>query len=283
MYLIFLDESGSPYPDYDSFRKHCAAGRVPPSAPLYFVLSAVGLQECHLPVVDEWFTGIRKSFLRAGSDSPSEDYEIKGELLYALRDGRTPVGWGGSRSRMLRRRAIWQALTPQQLQQLERSVFDLLRRLAPPIWAVAVKQQPIFRRFRSRTWPPYYWALTYLQQRVAHFVQTAHGAYQRALFVADEISTLSTAAQYDRYLQVRQAINTTAAWPVQFDRYLVDVPVLGKSHLHQALQLADVVSHAVWRHIHSNDGLGWFPQIEPFLAKHWSTGDYSNAGLTFAQ
>jgi hypothetical protein len=250
------------------------------------VLTGLGLQECHLPVVDEWFSGIRRNFLRGGSTTVGLDYEIKGDVLYALRTGRTPGHWKGTRKAKQRQKAqqaAWRSLTPTQLNSLEKSVFDLLRRLSPPVWAVVVKQRPLFERRGSRTWPPYYWALTYLQQRVAHHVQTAHGAYQRAMFVMDETSTLDTAAQYEKYLEVRTRINSTATWPVDFGRYLVDVPVRGKSHLHQPLQLADLISHAIWRHIHGSDPLRWFPQVEPLLARHYTTGHYADAGLTYIQ
>ncbi|MFQ5810653.1 MAG: hypothetical protein ACE5JM_13650, partial [Armatimonadota bacterium] len=61
----------------------------------------------------------------------------------------------------------------------------------------------------------------------------SRGAYERAMFLMDETSTLSTAAQFDDYLSTRETINGMAAWPVEFGRYLVDTPVFGKSHLHE--------------------------------------------------
>ena len=289
MFLVFLDESGSPYRDYARFRRgyekrlEAAVHGPMPQYP-FFILAAVGVHECHLPMVDEWFGGIRRRFLHNVDDVAKQEYEIKGNVLYALRQGLTPLAWqGGRRSKQSHvpvQRAIWSSLEAYQLRHVEKSVFDLLGRLAPVVWAVVVRQHDIFRKHGPRTWTPYYWALTYLQQRVLHHTQALHGAYERALFLMDETSTLSSAADFDEYLATRDTINKTAAWPVEFGRYLVDIPVFGKSHLHQALQLADVVFHAVWRHVRGADPLRWFDRIEPLLATHWRTRTYWNAGLT---
>lgn len=81
----------------------------------------------------------------------------------------------------------------------------------------------------------------------------------------------------------RETINAKAKWPADFGSYLVNVPMFGQSHLHQALQLADIVSHSTWRYVNKDDSLNWFGQLHPFLAKHWSTGDIINAGLTFIE
>jgi len=287
MYLVFLDESGSPCPDYPHWCEKQAKQRAgSPGTPMpacWFILASVGIEECHLPMVDEWFGGIEKGFLQNATVPPGQEYEIKGEVLYSLREGKPPASWIGTRKKkrhIAAQKAVWTPLSASQLANLEKSVFDLLVRLSPVVWAVVVNQREDFARHGPRTWPPYYHALTYLQQRVLHHVQASHGAYQRALFVLDETSTLTTAAQFDEYLSLRETINATAAWPVEFGRYLVDVPVFGKSHLHQALQLVDVIAHAMWRRMTKTDALGWFGRIEPLLAKHWKTGDYDNAGLT---
>lgn len=287
MFMVFLDESGSPYKDYSSFRdgyedkyRGVPAERCPEE---YFVLAAVGIHERHTCVVDEWFAGIKRDFLRNPSGKPGQQYEVKGELLYSLRLGLTPWAWQGvrkqKRSYLKAQRGIWQALTEYQLRKLEQSVFDLLGRLTPMLWAVVVNQRDVFRTYGQHTWPPYYHALTYIQQRVLQYVQATFGSYERAVFIMDETSTLSTAAQFDRYLTQRQTINQTAAWPVEFGRYLFDIPLSGKSHLHEALQLADIVAHAIRRHVQDSDPLRWFSRIAPLLQVHWRTGSYQNCGL----
>ena len=289
MYVVFLDESGSPYNSFATYNSGYAkkvakttSGSFPPYP--FFILAALGLQECHLPVVDDWFDGIKKSFLKAPDAVSGPHYEIKGSILYALRERKTPLEWAGmgrKRPYTEAQRDLWGQLKPFELEALERSIFDLLRRLAPVIWVIVVKQADLFRKHGTRTWPPYYWALTYIQQRVVQHIQATHGTYQQALFLMDETSTLRSATQFQSYLSVRNTINATARWPVNFGRYLMDVPVFGKSHLHQALQLADVTAHAVSRHVRKKDPLGWFKQVEPLLARHWTTGDSANAGLTY--
>lgn len=289
MYLVFLDESGSPYRNYASFHdqyEKAFKGKGGSSAPQKpFVLAGVGIHECHIAMVDEWFAGIKQQFLGNPGAIAGQDYEVKGEVLYALRQGRTPQSWTGSRKarkpHIASQKAMWLALKPYQLADLERSVFDLLGRLSPAVWAVVVKQRDHFRKHQARAWPPYYCAMTYLQQRVLHHIQKLRGAYERAMFLMDETSTLSSAAQFDDYLSMRETINSMAAWPVEFGRYLIDIPVFGKSHLHQALQLADIVSHTIWRHVKGDDPLGWFPQVEPLIATHWKTGEYLGCGLKF--
>jgi hypothetical protein len=289
MFLVFLDECGSAYRDYSAFyRKY--ERRIPanPGAPMppypFFILAGVGIHECHLSMVDEWFSGIKRRFLRNPEAIARREYEIKGEILYALREGRSPAAWQGARKErklhIAGQKAIWTSLKAHQLEYLETSIFDLLGRLSPVVWAIVVKQREVFRRHKHATWAPYYWALTYLQQRVLHYVQASRGAYERAMFLMDETNTLSSAAQFDDYLSTRESINSMAAWPVEFGRYLVDIPLFGKSHLHEALQLADVVAHGVWRHFRNSDRLGWFGRIEGLLATYWRTGTYENAGLT---
>ncbi len=293
MFMVYLDESGSPYKDYATFcsgyetRAVPGAGSPMPPYP-FFVLAAVGIAESHLPMVEEWFSAMKRSFLRNVSSFARQEYEVKGEVLYALREGRQPASWIGTRSKrreiaLAAQKNVWNSLSGDGLRELETSVFDLCRRMAPVVWAVVVKQRHVFRKHRHRTWNPYYWALTYLQQRVSHHVQAVHGAYQRAMFVTDETSTLTTAAQFDDYLSTRQAINSTAPWPVEFSRYLIDIPVSAKSHLHQSLQISDIFAHAIMRHIRNEDSLGWFGKVAPFLAQHWNTPGYENAGLTFIQ
>jgi hypothetical protein len=62
VYIIFLDQSGSPYIDYKTYSagyaKHLTQDlprRFPPYP--FFILAALGLQESHTPIVDDWFTG----------------------------------------------------------------------------------------------------------------------------------------------------------------------------------------------------------------------------------
>jgi len=295
MQLVFLDESGSPYTSYKSFRDGYLSDLVAakqgqaqqfPSYP-FFVVAAVSLPESQYSTVDDWFRSMKSGYLGAGPEDVGPEYEIKGSVLYALRKGQRPIEWtpgkGRKRPYTTAQKAIWTPLTPNQLTSLETSLFDLFHRIGPVVWVVVVKQAHVYKRYGNKTWPPHHWALTYLQQRVAQHVQANHGAYQQGLFVMDETSTLSTAAQLGDFLRTRGAINSTASWPVNFRRYLVDVPVTGKSHLIQALQLADVVAHAVWRKIHNDDALKWFEGVEPFLAIHWRGGTYKNAGLTFIQ
>ena len=289
MIIVYLDESGSPYANYESYEKHCpnriSNRSTATSSPYpFFVLASLGLEEHHLPVVDDWFEGIKQSFFGASGLPSAPQYEIKGSLLYLLREGKEPTEWSGHgrvRGYSAQQRDVWRSLQNHQIELLERSVFDLLRRIKPVVWIVVVKQAHIFRKHKHATWPPYYWALTYLQQRVLHHVQALHGAYGRAMFLMDETSTLKTAADFDTFLSVRDRINDTAAWPVEFRRYLVEIPLFAKSHLHQGLQLVDIVSHAAWRHVKKRDSLRWFERIEPFLARHWQTGEHENAGMTF--
>lgn len=291
MQLVFIDESGPLYNSYEAFEKgrykrSIAKGPPYPSYP-FFILAAVSFPESQHSTVDDWFRATKQAFFEVDPDETGPEYEIKGSLLYALRLGEQPSEWtpgkGRKRSYTEAQKKIWQALTVRQLEQLERSIFDLCWRIAPVVWALIVKQAHVYGRYLHKTWPPHYWALTYLQQRVAHFVQANHGAYQKALFIMDETGTLSTAAQFGEFLRTREVINGTASWPVDFRKYLVDVPVSSKSHLIQALQLADLVAHAVSRKVHKSDLLKWFDNIEPFLAKHWRTGKYENAGLTYLQ
>jgi len=215
-----------------------------------------------------------------------EQYEIKGSILYCLREGKEPSEWkekGRKRRYTNEQRRIWQRLDAKQLEMIERSIFDLLGIIRPVIWIIVVKQDKIYRKHRETTWPPYYWALTYVQQRVVHHVQATRGAYERALFIMDENVTLKTAAQFDEYLSLRERINGTAPWPVDFNRYLIDIPAFTKSHLHSALQIADVIAHAAWRRVTNRDRFNWLGRVEALLAKHWRTGTYENAGLTFIQ
>lgn len=282
MLFVFMDESGSVYSTYPIFHKGYeraldeakAVGKGYPPYP-FFILASMGVQESHLSVADDWFRQVKQAYLGAHGSETDRSYELKGATLYALRLGRKPHGY--SPAQMKR----WGALTAQQLINLENSVFDLLRRLKPTLWVVVVKQAHVYRKHKEKTWHPYYWALTYLQQRVVHHVQARHGGYERALFMMDENSTLRTAAHYDDFLKTRASINITASWPVDFSRYVIDVPVSGCSHLHEPIQLVDFVAHTVWRHVRKRDPLGWFVRIEPFLAEHFSDDTYMNAGLSF--
>ncbi len=178
---------------------------------------------------------------------------------------------------------IWKNLGSSQLEQLENSIFDLFHRVDPVIWIVVVKQADIFRKHGAETWPPHFWALTFLQQRAAMFIQKEHGTYENGLFILDATTTFATSAQFQEFLKVRETINRTVPWPLEFGRYLVDVPVLGQSHLIQALQLADIVAHSMWKKGHKDDTLNWFERLEPFLARHWRTGLYDQAGITYIQ
>lgn len=282
MLLVFLDESGSLYPSHASWQRHVQSGNA--TGPAFFVMAAVGVQECHQAVVDDWFARVKQAFLGAGPLDAGCEYEIKGSLLYALRLGKQPKEWHGQgRQRRFTpaQKAVWQTLDAKRLDMLERAVFDLFRRLAPTVWVVVVKQASLYQKYGPKTWPPHHWGLTFLQQRAAQHVQAQHGVYQQALFIVDQTSTLGTAPQFDDFLKVRTTINGTASWPVEFSRYLVNVPVSGQSHLVQAIQLADFVAHAAFRYVRGADPLGWFAKIEPLLAKHWTNGKIANAGLTF--
>jgi len=279
MYFLFLDESGTAFPTFSAWknRKQDNVGLL--------VVSALGVPEAQLPVIDEWFNGIKTNFLGGPTPSSSAAYEIKGSLLYSLRRGESPRQWlpqNRKKYTNLQER-VWGGLSPSQLEALEESTFDLLRRVSPTIWTVCVKQDRIYRKYGPKTWNPYYWALTYLQQRAAADVQRKHGVYQLGAFVIDETKNLENPWQFDAFLRVREAVNQTTAWPTSFARYLVNVPLFGCSHLHQPLQLSDVVAHATWKHIIGDDTLGWYPRILPFMARHFSTGLVADAGLTFIQ
>lgn len=291
MIFVYLDESGSAYSNYLSYYEQylCKSEEKKPGTnrpyPL-FILAALALDECQIPVVDEWFDGIKRNFLGSPGFAAGQEHEIKGSILYALREGREPYEWEPDRKGRKRpytdaQKRIWSRLSKSQLKELETSLFDLLRRVSPTIWVVVVDQPRIFDKHKEKTWPPLYWALTYLQQRLVHHVQAKYGAYQQALFLMDKTSHLSSAAHFETFLDVREKINRTAVWPVDFRRWLLDVPLAGQSHLHQALQLVDVVAHATGRLVTKRDPLGWFDRVKPFLARHWSTSECENAGLTF--
>jgi hypothetical protein len=278
MFVIFVDESGVVYSTYDKCRKRKRSALL--------VVGALGIQESQLGMVDQWFTAMKGSYLGNAGRLAPQAYEIKGSILYSLRCGQTPQEWlphSRKRSYTADQQKIWGRLSPSRLLSLEQSVFDLLRRIQPVSWAVVVKQDRLYSQYQDRTWHPFYWALTYLQQRVVLFVQARFGTYERGLVVLDENSTLRQASQFDEFLHIRKRINDRTSWPADFGSYLVDVPLFGQSHLHQALQLADMVAHSVWRHVNKTDPLGWFDQLEPFLARHWSTGSIDHAGLTFIQ
>ena len=290
MKLVFLDESGSPLTEYRSYERYLDHLRAAESGhrsrppPPYFVLAAVGIRENQLQIIDDWFRDMKQGFLGAGPLQTGPQYEIKGSLLYALRRGNEPLEWQGKGRRrpfVKEQKRIWSKLEHYQLEALERSIFDLFRRIVPTIWIIVVNQHRIYKKHKYRTWNPLYWALTYLQQRVALSVQVEHGSYERALLIMDQSSPL--AAHSEDFLATRETINETASWPVEFGRYLVDAPVMGQSHLIQALQLADLAAHATWQLVFRDDPLRWFDNLKPFLAKHWQTGRYPNAGLTFIQ
>ena len=77
--------------------------------------------------------------------------------------------------------------------------------------------------------------------------------------------------------QARQSLNKPKGYTA------ISKKTGGNAGLIQALQLADVAAHTISRKVHGSDPLNWFGNLEPFLAKHWSTGDYKNAGLTYIQ
>jgi hypothetical protein len=283
MYLVFVDESGSAF----SSPERCLSRTKP--MPDLFVLGALGIRESQLSLVNTWFADVKTGFLKArpATSLHPQAYEIKASVLYALRTGGVPDDWSHPLTRAVKRlylaeqQAVWTGLSPTQLQGLELSLFDLIRRLRPTIWVVVVQQDSLYKRHGKKTWHPYYWAMTYLQQRIAAHVQTTFGSYERAAIIIDQNDNLKTARHFDSFLDVRDRINQTTAWPAKFDEYLVSVPLFGPSHLHQALQLPDMVSHAVWKAVLKRDSLRWLDQIDPFLARHWSTGKVDNAGLTF--
>lgn len=291
MIFTFIDESGSAYRDYGSFSaQYCSklqSGTSEVGSYPYFVLAALAIDESRLPVVDEWFDGIKKNFLGSAGFATGPQHEIKGNILYAYLQGQSLSQWRTSGKRNRRRyldeqEKIWGNIKRYQIGKLEKSIFDLLRRIAPKIWVVVVDQPSVFLKHGMQTWPPLYWALTYLQQRVVHHVQRHYGVHQQALFLMDQTSHLSEAADFEAFFTVRDAINNTAPWPVDFQRWLIQVPMAGKSHLHQSLQLADIVAHSAFRYVCGRDKRGWFKEIEPFLATHWkNNSDYMNAGLTF--
>lgn len=283
--MVFLDESGSCYKDYSSFakaeQKKPGGGRKTSSL---LIFAAVGFPEHQLSIVDGWFENLRTGFLHAPDLSTGPEYEIKGSILYALRMGWRIYEWeGGGRQRpwTKEQRRIWSSLSDAKLKALEQSIFDLFRRLSPTIWAVAVDQKSLYTRYKHKTYPPAFWAITYLQQRVVHHVQVQCGTYERAAFIMDETSLLRSAESFKCFAETRNKLNTRAAWPCDFSRFIIDIPLFGKSHLHQPLQLADLVAHAVRRRVTKTDPLGWFDSLEPYFARHWRTGSITNAGLTY--
>jgi|GEM_PF-3282282 len=283
MYLVFVDESGSAF----SSPEKCFARKQP--MPDLFVLSALGIRESQLSLANSWFTDVKTGFLgaRPASSLYPQAYEIKASVLYALRTGRAPDDWSSPPSRAAKRlylaeqQAVWKSLSPEQLKGLEMSLFSLIKRLKPTIWVVVVQQDSLYRRHGKKTWHPYYWAMTYIQQRVTAYAQTTFGSYERAAIIIDQNDNLKTSKHFDSFLAIRDRINQTSAWPARFDEHLMSVPLFGPSHLHQALQLPDMASHAVWKAVLKRDSLRWMDQINPFLARHWSTGKIDDAGLTF--
>ena len=83
MFMVYLDESGSPYKDYATFcsgyetRAVPGAGSPMPPYP-FFVLAAVGIAESHLPMVEEWFSAMKRSFLRNVSSFARQEIVLVG-------------------------------------------------------------------------------------------------------------------------------------------------------------------------------------------------------------
>ena len=49
----------------------------------------------------------------------------------------------------------------------------------------------------------------------------------------------------------------------------------------KGIEFVAFAAHCVYGHVRKDDPLDWFTRIEPFLAQHWKSGSYSNAGLAF--
>jgi hypothetical protein len=285
MELVFLDESGSAYSSYKTFRtgyesRFEAARRGQGRFPRYpwFIVAAVSIPESKYSLVDEWFGSLKHNFLKAPPDNWSPEYEIKGAMLYGLLQGRPAKDF--TKDNEVVRRRLWSSLTIRQLQALEEALFGLLPRLQPEIWGVAIRQADVYRRFKTKTFSPHYWALTYIQQRVAQSIQARHGTYERALLLMDETSSLNTSKTFHGFLTTRETINTSASFPITFRNHLIEVPMWGVSHLIPPLQLADVIAHAIHRRMRREDPRKWFSRIEGCLARHWSSGTIESAGLT---
>lgn len=288
--LVFLDESGSAYQTYSKFKREyedprnvrLRSNKRPPPYP-YFILVALAIPESKYAVVESWLREAKTSFFHLTTPQFGPEHEIKGALLYALREGKTPYEWqdkGRPRRYTAEQKRLWGALAGYELELLETSVFDLLGRVRPTVWAVVVKQAHLYRRYKARTWNPLDWALTYIQQRVCYHIQLEQGSYGRGLLIFDQTSSLATLTQFDRFFALRNTINLRAGWPTRFEEHLIDCPLPSPSHLLQSLQLADVVAHTMYRWARKQDPLGWFSRVEPLLARHWKTGEYGNVGLT---
>jgi hypothetical protein len=274
VYLFYTDESGRAYK-----REPVLEALVSPGSTMdpWYALGAVCISERLRPVVDDYFVRMKQAFF-PGCDPASEGTEIKGSrlrnYLYLASTGQ----W----ARKKPRDGPWATLQASQVRALADAVFDLLRKVKVTVYVAAIDQRRVYEYCRRRgtcMWQSNFHALTLLQQRACQFLEYEQGRSEQGAFILDRHSSLQIERHFMDFLQTRNQINQTAAYPVDFDQLLVEEPLAVDSHVVSLIQLADVITHAVWQGVTKGAGHPWFQAVEPYLVRRWGSETYLGAGL----
>ena len=274
MYLFFADESGNPY-----CKPKVLADLISPNSSLqpWYFLGGISIHERLRPVIADYFLRMKEAFF-PGWDPYSLETEIKGiklhDYVYLVQThqwlkNRPPTG-------------PWSALKPTQVISLYQGIFDILKKARATVYVTAINQRTLYSYCKRRA-KPYsqanYHALALLQQRACQFLEYETGRAEQGMFITDRHSNLQMDHQYDQFLSMRDQINATASWPVVFNAHLLEEPVSVDSHVVPLIQLADVVTYAVAKGVKKGTNHPWFREVEPHLARRYSTDDYMGVGL----
>lgn len=286
MLLFYCDESGTPYktvaPKSGQLPTIDRLSRNLDESPWY-VLVALSIKDVQRQVLNNAIHEIKSKWLKETFDLYSiyehhPEAELRGNYILARlahAEGRIATVGDPDYS-------IWKKASDIALANLTTAIIKTLSDHGAKLYVVAVDQRAVYRRFLRIAWYSPYIALTILWNLACH--SCLHFGEQ-SLFIVDSGGGLGTNYETLEFLRTRDQVKKSfqvPGWWLNFDRFIVEEPLVVDSCRVQLIQAVDLVAYIIGHAIRTNDPKwSWFQKLLDIMAVHGVKGGIGNVGLTF--
>lgn len=266
MLLFYLDEVGNSNLSTSSIAVHP-----------YFVMGAMCINDTQRLSLFRNLSRLKDDFFPGWKGSKWEESEIKGSYLAQaiLRrgQGKEPL-----------RPSFYKALSGPTLEKLVTRLFNIIHRFNPRFYVVGINKDDLIKKSAGSVQPPVGLTYAYLQVRAALLVSEVYGNSEGAIFIADEERNHERLFVGGEISRVREEVLTTVHRRPDMGVILEKPIWVNRGELEVDREICQLIDFAVYivgtamrKGLWGED---WLQKLSPYLARHWTSGQVWDAGIT---
>ena len=266
MLLFYLDEYGNSSLSPSSIREHP-----------YFAMGAMCIQDTQRLSLFRNLSRLKDEFFPGWRAAKWEESEIKGSFLAQAKlrqqEGKHPL-----------RPSLYRFLSGPAVDKLVTRLFNIIHRFNPRFYVVGIKKDDLIDKSMGSVQPPVGLTYAYLQVRAALLVAEVYGNSEGAIFIADEERNHERLFVGGEISRVREEVLATVHRRPDMGVILEKPIWVNRGELEvdrENCQLVDFAVYVVATALRKGSLRGdWLQQLGPYLARHWTSGQVWDAGIT---